>query len=98
MYWLIIIAWMYVVFMMAISEALSSQGSVLGAAITLIFYGIVPLSILLYLLGTPVRRARHQTQQPEPPSKAGAPSKGAGTPDCGSEAPGHTITPEGKEP
>ena len=36
---LIAIAWLYVVLMMALAEALSSQGSVLGAVITLIFYG-----------------------------------------------------------
>lgn len=55
--YLVAIAWMYVVLMMAIVEAFSSQGSVLGALITFVFYGVVPLSIVMYLMGTPGRRA-----------------------------------------
>ncbi|WP_431265623.1 hypothetical protein ACQ859_09885 [Roseateles chitinivorans] len=55
--YLVAIAWMYVVLMMAIVEAFSSQGSVLGALITFVFYGVVPLSIVMYLMGTPRRRA-----------------------------------------
>jgi hypothetical protein len=55
--YLVAIAWMYVVLMMAIVEAFSSQGSVLGAVITFVFYGVVPLSIVMYLMGTPGRRA-----------------------------------------
>ncbi|WP_431261532.1 hypothetical protein ACQ86G_30355 [Roseateles chitinivorans] len=48
---------MYVVLMMAVVEAFSSQGTVLGALITFVFYGVVPLSIVMYLMGTPRRRA-----------------------------------------
>ena len=55
--YLVAIAWMYVVLMMAVVEAFSSQGSVLGALITFVFYGVVPLSIVMYLMGTPGRRA-----------------------------------------
>ncbi|OWQ43829.1 hypothetical protein CDL60_27950 [Roseateles noduli] len=55
--YLVAIAWMYVVLMMAIVEAFSSQGTVLGALITFVFYGVVPLSIVMYLMGTPRRRA-----------------------------------------
>jgi hypothetical protein len=45
-------AWIYVVGMMAIAEAMSPVGSVLGALITFLFYGVVPLSIVLYVGGT----------------------------------------------
>jgi hypothetical protein len=55
--YLVAIAWMYVVLMMAVVEAFSSQGSVLGALITFVFYGVVPLSIVMYVMGTPGRRA-----------------------------------------
>lgn len=54
--YLIAIAWMYVVLMMAVAEALSPQGSVLGALITFVFYGLLPLSVVLYIFGTPMRR------------------------------------------
>ena len=48
--YLIAIAWAYVALMMAAAEATSPQGSLLGAAITL----------LLYILGTPGRRRRQR--------------------------------------
>lgn len=54
--YLVVIAWMYVVVMMAVAEALSSQGTVLGAVFTFALYGLMPLSIVVYILGTPARR------------------------------------------
>jgi hypothetical protein len=54
--YLVFIAWFYVVLMMAAAEALSSQGTVLGAVITFVLYGLMPLSILGYILGRPARR------------------------------------------
>jgi predicted permease len=53
---LVVIAWVYVVLMMAVAEALSSQGTVLGAVFTLLLYGALPLAIVVYILGTPARR------------------------------------------
>ena len=53
---LVAIAWMYVVLMMALAEAFSTQGSVLGALMTFVLYGVVPLAIVMYLMGTPMRR------------------------------------------
>ena len=50
------IAWLYVALMMAVAEATSSQGTVLGALITFVFYGVLPLSVLLYIMGTGRRR------------------------------------------
>ena len=50
---LVAIAWIYVVLMMAVAEATSSDGTLLGAFFTLLLYGVLPLAIVLYLLGTP---------------------------------------------
>lgn len=61
------IAWMYVVLMMSLVEALSPQGTVLGAVFTFLLYGVLPLSIVLYVLGTPARR-RARTHAETPPS------------------------------
>jgi mannose/fructose/N-acetylgalactosamine-specific phosphotransferase system component IID len=62
--YLIAIAWIYVVLMMAVAEATSSQGTVLGAIVTVLLYGLLPLSILFYILGTPGRkRALRQAEQ-----------------------------------
>ena len=54
--YLIVIAWLYVTLLMALAEAFSTQGSVLGAIITFVFYGLLPMALVVYLMGTPLRR------------------------------------------
>ncbi len=54
--YLVVIGWLYVTVMMAVAEAASPQGSLLGAAVTFIFYGLVPVAIVAYILGTPARK------------------------------------------
>ncbi len=54
--YIVAIAWIFVVLLMSLAEGLSSQGSVLGAILTFVLYGVLPLSIVLYLMGTPMRR------------------------------------------
>jgi hypothetical protein len=53
--YLIVIAWIYVVLMMSIAEAASSNGSILGALITFVLYGAAPVSLVVYLMGAPAR-------------------------------------------
>lgn len=61
---LVALAWMYVVLMMAAAEAMSPQGTLLGAAFTFMMYGVLPLSIVLYVMGTPARRkARRRAEE-----------------------------------
>lgn len=83
--YLIAIAWIYVVLMMAVAEALSTQGTLLGAVITFVLYGVLPLSILMYILGTPGRRRLRQRAE-------------SGAPDGGGHAAGDPVAPERKEP
>ena len=60
---LIAIAWLYVALMMAVAESAHPQGSLLGAGITFVLYGLAPLALVLYLVGTPARRrARHRAE------------------------------------
>jgi hypothetical protein len=65
--YLIVIAWTYVTLMMAIAEATSPVGTVLGAVITFVLYGVLPMGILVYILGTPSRKraikAREASEQ-----------------------------------
>ncbi len=85
--YLVAIAWMYVVLMMALVEALSPQGTVLGALFTFALYGLLPLGIVMYLMGTPMRRrARIAAESSAPP------------PDAGGQTPGEPVAPERKEP
>ena len=61
--YLVAIAWGYVALMMAAAEATSPQGTVFGAFITLLFYGVLPLGLLLYILGTPGRKRRQRAAE-----------------------------------
>ncbi len=54
---LVALAWIYVVSMMALVEALAPDGSVLGAVFTFVLYGVLPLSIVLYVMASPMRRS-----------------------------------------
>ena len=86
---IVAIAWMFVVVLMTLAEATSPQGTLLGAFFTLLLYGLLPLSIVLYLLGTPMRRrARRQAE-----AAASIPQS-----DAGGEAAGGPVPPERKEP
>lgn len=61
--YLIVIAWLYVTLLMALAEAFSTQGSVLGAIITFVFYGLLPMALVVYLMGTPLRRKAIRRQE-----------------------------------
>jgi bacteriorhodopsin len=50
---IVAIAWIYVVFMMSITEH-----SVIAGIMTFLLYGVLPLSIILYLMGTNHRRRK----------------------------------------
>jgi len=61
--YLVAIAWGFVVVLMALVEATSTEGTVLGAFFTLLFYGVLPLSIVMYVLGTPMRRTARKRRE-----------------------------------
>ena len=53
---IIVIAWLFVVLMASVAEAVAPNGTVLGAIFTFVGWGVFPLSIVVYLLSTPMRR------------------------------------------
>jgi|LauGreDrversion4_2_1035121.scaffolds.fasta_scaffold618649_2 hypothetical protein len=61
--YLTVIAWLYVVLMMSAVEAASPQGTVFGAITTFVLYGLLPLSILIYIMGTPSRRRARKARE-----------------------------------
>lgn len=84
--WIVALAWMYVVVMMAVAEATAPNGTVIGAVFTFLLYGVLPLAILMYILGTPARK------------RALRAAESAAAPDGGGQAPGDAVAPERKEP
>lgn len=91
--YLVALAWGYVVLMMAVAEATAPNGTVLGAVFTFLLYGALPLSIVLYILGTPSRR-RGQLAAERAQVASAAPLQ----PDGGDHASGDTVAAERKEP
>ena len=86
---------MYVVLMMVVAEALSTQGTVLGAVITLVLYGLLPLGLVMYILGTPGRRlARRAAEDAVAAPVSDAPSI---SPDGGGHAAGSAIAAKREE-
>lgn len=69
--YLVAIAWAYVALLMAAAEALSPQGTVFGALVTLLLYGVLPLSLLMYILGTPGRKRRRRAEEASAQADAG---------------------------
>ena len=56
--WIVAIAWIYVVVLMAATEP-----TVVAGLMTFVFYCALPLSILFYITGAKRRRQRGRTQQ-----------------------------------
>jgi len=99
--WIVAIAWMYVAIMMTLAEATHPQGTILGAIITFLFYGVAPVAIVMYILGTPGRRrarraAEAQAEAARQASLASA-AEGAAQGDASSHAASDPVTAEGKE-
>ena len=59
--WIVAIAWIYVVGLMALTEP-----SVVGGIMTFLFYCILPLSLVYYIAGRKKRRAATAAAPPQP--------------------------------
>ena len=94
---LIAIAWLYVVLMVAVVQASSPQGTLLGAFFTVLFYGLVPLAIAGYLFFSPARRRRRRAMEAEKAPSTALPVPGL-DPDQRGHAPGDTVAPIREEP
>lgn len=75
--YIVAIGWMYVVVLMAATEHSFAAGLA-----TFLFYGLLPCSVLMYLLGTKSRRARkramEEAEQSSPSDLPAGSSAGSG--------------------
>ena len=83
--YLVIIAWIYVVLMMSVAEATNTTGTVLGAIVTFLLYGVGPAALVAYLMGTPARNRANKKRRDDELAvhQAAMPSA---EPDAGSHA------------
>lgn len=58
--YIVAIGWLWVVLMMAVTES-----SVTAGILTFFFYGLAPLALFLWLVGTPARRRRRSVVVPD---------------------------------
>lgn len=56
--YVIAIGWLYVTLLMAATET-----SITAGVLTFLFYGLAPLALLLWLMGTPQRRRNRLSQE-----------------------------------
>jgi hypothetical protein len=95
--YLIVIGWMYVVLMMSVAEASSTNGTLLGAIVTFFLYGLLPVALVVYLMRTPQRRKEIKAREVAELAASTSVSSSADastespvsrTPDAGGHAPG----------
>jgi hypothetical protein len=106
--YLVVIGWLYVVMMMAVAEATNTTGTVLGAFVTFVLYGMLPIVLVIYLMRTPQRRKERKAREAAEDQARRAATAVAqptqvvsGQPDAGGHAPGAaepgSVAPVGKE-
>lgn len=105
---LIVIGWLYVALMMAAAEATNTTGTVLGAIFTFLLYGLAPVALVVYLMGTPARRRAVRQRELEAQEAARraaaeqarqpAATTSSDLPDQGGEAAADAVAPVRKEP
>jgi hypothetical protein len=93
--YLVVIAWLYVALMMAVAEATSPIGTVLGAIFTFVLYGAAPVSLVVYLMRTPARKRAIKAR--EAAELAREREQASGQPDGGGEPPADAVAPVRKE-
>ena len=97
--YILVIGWVYVALMMAVAEAMHSNGTALGGIITFALYGLGPVALVVYLMQSPARRkARKAREAAEAAEAVAATTVASNAPDAGSHAAAAPIAPVGKEP
>jgi hypothetical protein len=56
--YIVAIAWLYVVVMMALTES-----SIVAGLATFLFYGLAPVALLVWLMGAPQRRRARKARE-----------------------------------
>jgi hypothetical protein len=97
--YLVVIAWLYVALMMAVAEATNPIGTVLGALVTFVLYGALPVSLVIYLMRTPQRKRERKAREMAELEAAATAQEAGGSvePDRRGEAPGDPVAPVRKE-
>jgi heme exporter protein D len=100
--YLVLIAWLYVALMMAIAEATSPVGSVLGAVFTFLLYGALPMGVVGYIMGSPARRRAIKAQEAQAQARErereASEKMTSASPDTNGKTSRDTVSSVGKKP
>ena len=88
--------------MMSVAEATNTTGTVLGAIVTFILYGLLPVALMVYFMGTPARKRKIRAQEMAEreaaiAAHAAAAAAVSAQPDTGGQPPADPVAPVGKE-
>jgi hypothetical protein len=92
---IVLVGWLYVALMMAVAEGTSSNGSVLGAIVTFLLYGVGPVSLVIYLMLAPARKRRRKAALA---AERDALAQASVEPDSGGEAAADAVAPVREKP
>ena len=100
--YLVAIGWLYVALMMSVAEATNTNGSVLGAIVTFLFYGLGPVALVVYLMGSPMRIRAVKKREAEEIAAARNAAQAASPetlvePDAGGKPAADAVAPMRKE-
>lgn len=73
--YIVAIGWIYVVLMMAITET-----NVVAGVATFLLYGVAPVSIVMYIMGTPGRKRRRKVREAQEAAAQVPPAREDGKP------------------
>ena len=93
--YLVVIAWLYVALMMAVAEASSPIGTIIGAFFTFVLYGAGPVALVVYAMDTPRRKKAIKEREADELAKRLAAA--SSQPDAGGEAAADTVAPVRKK-
>ena len=96
--YLVPLAWIYVTLMMAVAEATNDNGTLLGAIMTFVLYGLLPVGLVLYFMGTPARKRARIQAEAEADAAQAAMQAASNPPDTRSEAAADAVAAVRKEP
>ena len=71
--YLIVLGWLYVVGMVALTTASHPQGRVLEAVLVFLFFGLLPMGLAYYILGYGARRRKRLQAEQASADAAAAP-------------------------
>ncbi|MBC7683207.1 MAG: hypothetical protein H7172_12825 [Ferruginibacter sp.] len=93
------IGWLYVALMMAVAEATNTNGTLMGGIFTFVLYGLLPVSLVVYLMGAPRRRKALKKREAAAltAAQAAEPAELSLQPDTGSHAPANPAATVRKE-